>query len=82
MDIERKIFCIKWARRQSLRTRRCLDDEKVDGEKLTIPVAKIEGQTKMTFDEYGELSSMEENLSLVNSVNSNRVRNKRIARVC
>jgi hypothetical protein len=43
-------------------------------------VAKIEGQTKMTFDEEGELSSMEENLSLVNSVNSNRVRNKRIAR--
>ena len=34
----------------------------------------------MTFDDEGELSSMEENLSLVNSVNSNRVRNKRIAR--
>ena len=49
--------------------------------KLTMPVAKIEGQTKLTFNSANEkLTSIEESLSLVDSVNSNRVRNKRICR--
>jgi len=49
--------------------------------KLTLPVAKIEGQTKLTFNSANEkLTSIEESLSLVDSVNSNRVRNKRICR--
>ena len=82
VDIERKDILHKMGETTKFtyaalfRTMKRLATEK----KLTIPVAKIEGQTKMTFDEDGEQSSMEENLSLVNSVNSNRVRNKRIAR--
>ena len=82
VDIERKDILHKMGETTKFtyaalfRTMKRLATEK----KLTIPVAKIEGQTKMTFDDEGELSSMEENLSLVNSVNSNRVRNKRIAR--
>jgi hypothetical protein len=49
--------------------------------KLTMPVAKIEGQTKLTFNSANEkLTSIEESLSLVDSINSNRVRNKRICR--
>jgi len=47
--------------------------------KLTMPVAKIEGQTKLTFNS-AKLTSIEESLSLVDSINSNRVRNKRICR--
>lgn len=82
VDIERKDILhkmgetTKFTYEALFRTMKRLATEK----KLTIPVAKIEGQTKMTFDDEGELSAMEENLSLVNSVNSNRVRNKRIAR--
>ena len=53
----------------------------VTEKKLTMPVAKIEGQTKLTFNSANEkLTSIEESLSLVDSVNSNRVRNKRICR--
>jgi len=82
VDIERKDILnkmgetTKFTYEALFRTMKRLATEK----KLTIPVAKIEGQTKMTFDDEGELSAMKENLSLVNSVNSNRVRNKRIAR--
>ena len=45
-----------------------------------IPIAKIEGVSRLTFDDDGKLSRHEETLTLVEMVNAGKVRNKRIMR--
>lgn len=47
---------------------------------MRIPIAKIEGVSRLTFDDDGKLSRHEETLTLVEMVNAGKVRNKRIMR--
>ena len=43
---------------------------------MRIPIAKIEGVSRLTFDDDGKLSRHEETLTLVEMVNAGKVRNK------
>ncbi len=47
---------------------------------MRIPIGKIEGVSRLTFDDDGKLSRHEETLTLVEMVNAGKVRNKRIMR--
>lgn len=47
---------------------------------MTIPVARIEIVSALTFDENGKLKRHVENLTLVGEINAGRVRNKRVCR--
>ena len=47
--------------------------------KMRIPIAKIEGASRLVFDG-GKLERHEESLTLVSAINAGRVRNKRVAR--
>jgi len=47
---------------------------------MRIPIAKIEGVSRLTFDDDGKLSRHEETLTLVEMVNAGKVCNKRIMR--
>ena len=81
VDVERKDILHKMGERTKFTYKALFQTLKrmAVEKKLTMPVAKIEGQTKMTFANE-KLTRIEERLSLVQSVNSNRVRNKRICR--
>ena len=81
VDVERKDILHKMGERTKFTCKALFQTLKrmAVEKKLTMPVAKIEGQTKMTFANE-KLTRIEERLSLVQSVNSNRVRNKRICR--